>query len=71
MQKKNKLGNGFLISSFINIVLALFIVFSISIFSQTILIVLALITTVNAIYLLYKAFYIYIEKKELNNEPIA
>ncbi|MFQ3887811.1 hypothetical protein AABD40_00650 [Staphylococcus shinii] len=63
MQKKNKLGNGFLISSFINIVLALFIVFSISIFSQTILIVLALITTVNAIYLLYKAFYIYREER--------
>ncbi|MEC5301739.1 MULTISPECIES: hypothetical protein [Staphylococcus] len=63
MQKKNKLGNGFLISSFINIVLALFIVFSISIFSQTILIVLALITMINGSHLLYKAFYIFREER--------
>ncbi len=35
---KNKLGNGFLISSFINIVLALLVAFAISTFSQTILI---------------------------------
>lgn len=61
MQKKNKLGNGFLISSFINIALALLVAFGISTFSQTILIVLALITMVNAIYLLYKAFYIFRE----------
>lgn len=61
MQQKNKLGIGFKISSFINIVLALIVAFGISTFSQTILIVLALITMVNAIYLLYKAGYIFRE----------
>ncbi|MEB6171279.1 LysE family transporter [Staphylococcus pseudoxylosus] len=63
MQQKNKLGMGFIISSFINIVLALLVAFGISTFSQTILIVLALITMVNAIYLLYKAFYIFREER--------
>ncbi|MGY0411689.1 hypothetical protein ACW5YJ_00345 [Staphylococcus sp. mip270_02] len=61
MQQKNKLDIGFVISSFINIVLALLVAFGISTFSQTILIVFALITMVNAIYLLYKAFYIFKE----------
>ncbi|MCE7781973.1 hypothetical protein [Staphylococcus xylosus] len=63
MQQKNKLGIGFLISSFINIVLALIVAFGISIFSQTILIVLALLTMINAAYLLYKAFYIFREER--------
>ncbi|MGJ7587900.1 hypothetical protein [Staphylococcus shinii] len=63
MQKKNKLGNGFLISSFINIALALLVAFGISTFSQTILIVLALITMVNGSHLLYKAFYIFREER--------
>lgn len=63
MQQKNKLGTGFLISSFINIVLALIVAFGISIFSQTILIVLALLTMINVIYLLYKAFYIFREER--------
>ncbi|MEN3090613.1 MAG: LysE family transporter [Staphylococcus pseudoxylosus] len=63
MQQKNKLGIGFLISSFINIVLVLLVAFGISTFSQTVLIVLALITMVNAIYLLYKAFYIFREER--------
>lgn len=63
MQQKNKLGIGFLISSFINIVLVLLVAFGISTSSQTVLIVLALITMVNAIYLLYKAFYIFREKR--------
>ncbi|SCU22201.1 Uncharacterised protein [Staphylococcus xylosus] len=63
MQQKNKLGTGFLISSFINIVLALIVAFGISIFSQTILIILALFTMVNAVYLLYKAFYIFREER--------
>ncbi|MBF0813805.1 MULTISPECIES: hypothetical protein [Staphylococcus] len=61
MQQKNKLDIGFVISSFINIILALLVAFGISTFSQTILIVFALITMVNAIYLLYKAFYIFKE----------
>lgn len=63
MQQKNKLGIGFLISSFINIVLVLLVAFGISTFSRTVLIVLALITMVNAIYLLYKAFYIFREER--------
>ncbi|MDW8797231.1 hypothetical protein BU120_05655 [Staphylococcus xylosus] len=63
MQQKNKLGIGFLISSFINIVLVLLVAFGISTSSQTVLIVLALITMVNAIYLLYKAFYIFREER--------
>lgn len=63
MQQKNKLGMGFIISSFINIVLALLVTFGISTLSQIILIVLALITMVNAIYLLYKAFYIFREER--------
>ncbi|MCI8279387.1 MAG: hypothetical protein HFE56_07760 [Staphylococcus xylosus] len=63
MQQKNKLGTGFLISSFINIVLALIVAFGISIFSQTILIILALLTMINAAYLLYKAFYIFREER--------
>ncbi|WP_217972002.1 hypothetical protein [Staphylococcus xylosus] len=63
MQQKNKLGTGFLISSFINIVLALIVIFGISIFSHTILIVLALLTMINVIYLLYKAFYIFREER--------
>ncbi|MBM2659376.1 LysE family transporter [Staphylococcus pseudoxylosus] len=63
MQQKNKLGMAFIISSFINIVLALLVVFGISTFSQTILIVLTLITMANAIYLLYKAFYILREER--------
>ncbi|AID43782.1 hypothetical protein NGB23_06945 [Staphylococcus xylosus] len=63
MQQKNKLGIGFLISSFINIVLALIVAFGISIFSQTILIILALLTMINAAYLLYKAFYIFREER--------
>ncbi|MEB7384482.1 hypothetical protein [Staphylococcus xylosus] len=63
MQQKNKLGTGFLISSFIYIVLALIVVFGISIFSHTILIVLALLTMINVIYLLYKAFYIFREER--------
>lgn len=61
MQQKNKLDIGFVISSFINIILALLVAFGISTFSQTILIVFALITMINAIYLLYKAFYIFKE----------
>ncbi|MEB6036262.1 hypothetical protein NGH74_00200 [Staphylococcus pseudoxylosus] len=63
MQQKNKLGIGFLISSFITIVLVLLVAFGISTSSQTVLIVLALITMVNAIYLLYKAFYIFREER--------
>ncbi|ARD76031.1 hypothetical protein BU100_07370 [Staphylococcus xylosus] len=63
MQQKNKLGTGFLISSFINIVLALIVAFGISIFSQTILIVLALLTMINVVYLLYKVFYIFREER--------
>lgn len=63
MQQKNKLGIGFLISSFINIVLALIVAFGISIFSQTILIILALLTMINAAYLLYKAFSIFREER--------
>ncbi|WP_436964410.1 LysE family transporter [Staphylococcus xylosus] len=63
MQQKNKLGIGFLISSFINIVLALIVAFGISIFSQTIPIILALLTMINAAYLLYKAFYIFREER--------
>lgn len=63
MQQKNKLGIGFLISSFINIVLALIVAFGISIFSQTILIILALLTMINAAYLLYKTFYIFREER--------
>ncbi|MGW7799527.1 hypothetical protein [Staphylococcus xylosus] len=63
MQQKNKLGIGFLIASFINIVLALIVALGISIFSQTILIVLALLTIINAVYLLYKAFYIFREER--------
>lgn len=63
MQQKNKLGIGFLISSFINIVLVLLVAFGISTSSQTVLIVLALITMVNAIYLLYKTFYIFREER--------
>lgn len=63
MQQKNKLGIGFLISSFINIVLALIVAFGIYIFSQTILIILALLTMINAAYLLYKAFYIFREER--------
>ncbi|WP_409327958.1 hypothetical protein [Staphylococcus pseudoxylosus] len=63
MQQKNKLGIGFLIFSFITIVLVLLVAFGISTFSQTVLIVLALITMVNAIYLLYKAFYIFREER--------
>ncbi|MEB6044653.1 hypothetical protein [Staphylococcus pseudoxylosus] len=63
MQQKNKLGIGFLISSFITIVLVLLVAFGISTFSRTVLIVLALITMVNAIYLLYKTFYIFREER--------
>ncbi|PTH93269.1 hypothetical protein BU108_02600 [Staphylococcus xylosus] len=63
MCNRKKLGTGFLISSFINIVLALIVAFGISIFSQTTLIVLALLTMINAVYLLYKAFYIFREER--------
>ena len=70
MQQKNKLDIGFVISSFINIILALLVAFGISTFSQTILIVFALITMVNAIYLLYKACLLYTSDAADDLQPV-
>lgn len=64
MKKENDLDTGFMISSFINIFLVLIIAFGSSSLSMPLLIILVIITILNAGYLVYKAMNI---RKKHNN----
>lgn len=64
MKKENDLDTGFMISSFINIFLVLIIAFGSSSLSMPLLIILVIITMLNAGYLVYKAMNI---RKKHNN----
>ncbi len=64
MKKEEDLDTGFMISSFINIVLVLIIAFGSSSLSMPLLIILVIITMLNASYLVYKAMNI---RKKHNN----
>ena len=64
MKKEENLDTGFMISSFINIFLVLIIAFGSSSLSMPLLIILVIITMLNAGYLVYKAMNI---RKKDNN----
>lgn len=64
MKKEEDLDTGFMISSFINIFLVLIIAFGSSSLSMPLLIILVIITVLNAGYLVYKAMNI---RKKHNN----
>ncbi|NLK10028.1 MAG: hypothetical protein GX317_03585 [Staphylococcus equorum] len=64
MKKEEDLDTGFMISSFINIFLVLIIAFGSSSLSMPLLIILVIITMLNAGYLVYKAMNI---RKKDNN----
>lgn len=64
MKKEENLDTGFMISSFINIFLVLIIAFGSSSLSMPLLIILVMITMLNAGYLVYKAMNI---RKKHNN----
>ncbi|MGO2001891.1 hypothetical protein [Staphylococcus equorum] len=64
MKKEENLDTGFMISSFINIFLVLIIAFGSSSLSMPLLIILVIITMLNAGYLVYKAMNI---RKKHNN----
>ncbi|WP_413475807.1 hypothetical protein [Staphylococcus equorum] len=64
MKKEENLDTGFMISSFINIFLVLIIAFGSSSLSMPLLIILVIITILNAGYLVYKAMNI---RKKHNN----
>ncbi|ANK38401.1 MULTISPECIES: hypothetical protein [Staphylococcus] len=64
MKKEEDLDTGFMISSFINIFLVLIIAFGSSSLSMPLLIILVIITMLNAGYLVYKAMNI---RKKHNN----
>ncbi|MDK9866676.1 MULTISPECIES: hypothetical protein [Staphylococcus] len=64
MKKEEGLDTGFMISSFINIFLVLIIAFGSSSLSMPLLIILVIITILNAGYLVYKAMNI---RKKHNN----
>ena len=64
MKKEEDLDTGFMISSFINIFLVLIIAFGSSSLSMPLLIILVMITMLNAGYLVYKAMNI---RKKHNN----
>ncbi|MGJ5702423.1 hypothetical protein ACSBQ7_09470 [Staphylococcus equorum] len=64
MKKEEDLDTGFMISSFINIFLVLIIAFGSSSLSTPLLIILVIITMLNAGYLVYKAMNI---RKKHNN----
>ncbi|MFP5164866.1 hypothetical protein U9L70_11805 [Staphylococcus equorum] len=64
MKKEENLDTGFMITSFINIFLVLIIAFGSSSLSMPLLIILVIITILNAGYLVYKAMSI---RKKRNN----
>ena len=64
MKKEEDLDTGFMISSFINIFLVIIIAFGSSSLSMPLLIILVIITMLNAGYLVYKAMNI---RKKHNN----
>ncbi|WP_436868240.1 hypothetical protein [Staphylococcus equorum] len=64
MKKEEDLDTGFMISSFINIFFVLIIAFGSSSLSMPLLIILVIITMLNAGYLVYKAMNI---RKKHNN----